>query len=243
MQFDYDTLRQVLLLNSGAMDGLNCAKKIEITSRALRRRQQEAERAAKLEFRVRTTSERVVLLVRHGEGLHNVRARHGGLDIVDPLLTDRGRQQAAALVGSALLAGCELLVVSPLSRAIQTAAVAFGEEPRCRVVLSPLHSERWCGACDEGRPKEALARAFPFIRRWEGFDTLEEHWTPTKETDADWSTRRVQAFLAWLRAQPERRPVVIGHGAFFGAVLGRHLRNCEIAELTAGATRNVGGSV
>jgi broad specificity phosphatase PhoE len=227
MQFDYDTLRQVLLLNSGAMDGLNCAKKIEITSRALRRRQQEAERAAKLEFRVRTTSERVVLLVRHGEGLHNVRARHGGLDIVDPLLTDRGRQQAAALVGSALLAGCELLVVSPLSRAI----------------LSPLHSERWCGACDEGRPKEALARAFPFIRRWEGFDTLEEHWTPTKETDADWSTRRVQAFLAWLRAQPERRPVVIGHGAFFGAVLGRHLRNCEIAELTAGATRNVGGSV
>lgn len=216
------------------------AKFIALRSRAERRTRQEAERAAKLEYRVLNhPKERIVLLVRHGEGLHNLRGRRGGLDILDPELTERGREQAASLASSRLLAGCELLVVSPLSRAIETAALAFGEAPSCRVVLSPLHSERWLGACDEGRSKEELAQAFPFIRKWEGFEALEQHWTPTRETDGDWSTRRVQAFLAWLRVQPERRTVVVGHGAFFGAILGRHLQNCEVAELTVGATRNV----
>ena len=196
------------------------------------------------------STRRHVLLVRHGEGTHNARpsssasAKMGWLQRsqqVDPRLTDKGREQAAALSDHPLLSSVDLLVVSPLSRAIQTAALAFGERPqpsRCRrVVLTPLHSERWTAPCDEGRPKSELAADFPFVRSWEGYGELPEAWWPNKATDADWVTRRVPAFLDWLDAQPGQRIVVVGHGAFFGvrALLGRHLRNCEVALLTAAA--------
>ena len=78
-------------------------------------------------------------------------------------------------MGHPLLASIDLVVVSPLSRAIQTAALAFGEEPQLaavvsatqqpgakrRILLTPLHTERWTAPCDEGRPKAELALDHP----------------------------------------------------------------------------------
>ena len=178
---------------------------------------------------------RAVLLLRHGEGTHNCRAeRWGGgnpWDTLDPLLTQNGVEQAAAVAKDPRLAEVDLIVVSPLSRAIQTATTIFGEKSKCRTVLTPLHSERWSALCDEGRPKSALVETFPFIAGWEGFDALPEAWTPTKDTDAEWQRKRVPAFIAWLKAQPEERIVAIGHGAYFAALLGKHLKNCEIGEI------------
>ena len=132
-----------------------------------------------------------------------------------------------------------LLVVSPLSRAIQTATIAFGEKPPMRTVLSPLHSERVSADCDLGRPKSQLAADFPWIKAWEGFDELEDDWSPTFESDANWVRTRVPAFFAWLRQQPEQTIAVVGHGAYFNSLLGKHLRNCEVARLRPRATRNV----
>ena len=93
-------------------------------------------------------SARRVVLIRHGEGLHNVRQSQGA---IDPRLTPNGQGQAKAIGMRCAKEGFELLIVSPLSRAVETAALAFGDQPKCRVVLSPLHSERWSGSCDEGR--------------------------------------------------------------------------------------------
>ncbi|CAE7235889.1 unnamed protein product, partial [Symbiodinium pilosum] len=134
------------------------------------------------------------------------------------------------LHGLPILADCELLVVSPLSRAVQTAAAAFGEHPACRTVLTALHTERCCSVSDEGRCKSDLAGMFPFLETWEGFAELDENWTPKCSTDKAWRETRVPAFLEWLAAQPEKRIVVVGHGAFFSALLGRYLANCEVAE-------------
>mmetsp|Transcript_13777 Transcript_13777/g.23693 ORF Transcript_13777/g.23693 Transcript_13777/m.23693 type:complete len:205 (+) Transcript_13777:58-672(+) len=176
---------------------------------------------------------RQVLLVRHGQSLHN--AHHDGTDgdgdvPRDPMLSELGHAQAASLRSVPIVsAGCELLVVSPLSRAIQTASAVFGELPLCRTVLTPLHSERWCSIADEGRSKSELLQLFPFVASWEGFAELLEDWTKTGK-EASWKTERVPAFLDWLAAQPEQRIVVIGHGAFFAALLGRYLQNCEVAE-------------
>jgi broad specificity phosphatase PhoE len=215
-------------------------------------------------------SGRHVLLVRHGEGTHNVKWRPGGASWrarckeIDPRLTPRGTEQALALVGHPLLSSVDLLVVSPLSRAVQTASLAFGKQlgmvegcaasnstessehavgttraapGACRVVLTALHSERWSAPCDEGRSKSELVTDYPFLKAWGGFEDLPDVWWPTKASDAEWTERRLPAFLRWLDEQPEARIAVVGHGAFFAAMLGRHLKNCEVALLTAGATR------
>lgn len=192
---------------------------------------------AKAPMRVLQEAKRV-LLVRHGQGTHNRPSWSGSpYQTVDPRLTEVGLTQAKALAADARLTGVDLIVVSPLARAVQTAAAAFdlekGAPSGARVVLLPLHSERWSAPCDEGSPKSVLVKAFPFVTGWEGFEELPEHWTPTSSTDADWRTVRVPAFLAWLRARPEKRICVVGHGAFFAVkqLLGTHLRNCEVAEL------------
>eukprot|EP00913_Durusdinium_trenchii_P011468 g10767.t1 len=102
---------------------------------------------------------RQVLLLRHGQSRHNAAAQRD-TGARDPLLSELGLAQAARLRGMPIFADCELLVVSPLSRALQTAAAAFGERPEgTRVVLSPLHSERWCSISDEGRSKHLGGRA------------------------------------------------------------------------------------
>ncbi len=172
-----------------------------------------------------------ILLVRHGEAAHNSRWREHSATR-DTLLTERGHQQAQALAGHSALAQCTLVVVSPLSRAIQTAVEIFGEQPRCRVCLCALHTERHSDTpCNTGTPRSELAMRFPFVRSWEGFHSLPEQWWPTAEDDAhDRWRERVLRFLAWLRAQPESRVVVIGHGAFCSdpRLAGRMLANCEV---------------
>ena len=180
-------------------------------------------------------AKRTVLLVRHGQGTHN-RPSHGATNSYaqrDPSLTEHGQSQAAALRDDPRLRAAELIVVSPLRRAVQTAIAAFGEQRLARggVALTPLHSERWSAPCDEGSTKSELASAFPLVRQWEGWDELSEQWSPTQSNDARWQSVRVPAFLAWLQKRPENKIVVVGHVAFFAAILGRNLRNCEVAEL------------
>ena len=131
-----------------------------------------------------------------------------------------------------------------MSRAIQTAvealpwastwSVSAGQGHR-RVVLSPLHSERYSAPCDAGRSKQELAAALPCVRDWEGFAELAEEWSPTWQNDQKWAEERVPRFKQWLAEQPEQRIVVVGHGGFFSACLpgNKRLRNCEIAELPA----------
>ena len=79
--------------------------------------------------------------VRHGEGEHNALIDAGkaegdaakteaGRNVLDPRLTARGREQAAGLRAKLQAEGAgafELVVTSPLSRALETAQIAFGD--------------------------------------------------------------------------------------------------------------------
>eukprot|EP00434_Breviolum_minutum_P025204 symbB.v1.2.022264.t1/scaffold1971.1/size94200/2 len=84
----------------------------------------------------------------------------------------------------------------------------FGEQPSCRTVLTPLHSERCCSISDEGRSKSELLQLFPFVASWEGCAELVEDWTPTGCSDSAWKHARVPAFLEWLAAQPDGWPSI-----------------------------------
>merc|ERR1719424_1866615 len=155
--------------------------------------------------------------------------------MLDPKLTERGYAQAQSVRGHELFGGAELVVVSPLSRAVQTAAEAFGEaSPSApgRFLLSPLHTERYSGPCDQGRPKSELVADFSFLSNWEGYDELPENWTPSTEDAKLWKRTRLPDFKRWLLERPEKHIVVVGHGCFFQGVIGKHLHNCEVYEVT-----------
>uniref|UniRef100_A0A7S0FI16 Uncharacterized protein n=1 Tax=Pyrodinium bahamense TaxID=73915 RepID=A0A7S0FI16_9DINO len=191
-----------------------------------RRRRGREQKHQQAQNAPRIRGQRVVL-VHHGE---DERQSSG---FPDPQLTTLGLEQARALRGNPLLEGCDLLVVSPLRRAVETAVAIFGEKPGCRAMLTALHTERWSGTCDEGQPKPELLKQFPFLTEWDGWAALPDGaWWPTASSDASFREMRVPAFHKWLRAQPERRIVVVGHGGFFEALSGgRQLQGGEACEL------------
>jgi broad specificity phosphatase PhoE len=167
-----------------------------------------------------------------------------------------GQQQAAstAEVLAALhtkgdLANISRIISSPLSRAIQTAQHAAQALGKLQVEVSALHTERVCVSCDRGSPASTLISKFPAI----DFSALEEIWWPATEETTLWDgaapshvptevqqvqrynaslaliQERARQFNAWVMEQPEDELVVVGHGAFFLAVLGARMQNCEFA--------------
>ena len=131
-----------------------------------------------------------ILFVRHGQGAHNQTIANWGL--VDPELTAEGEAQVAALHEELLnpnlnpegVEGIELIAVSPLTRAMQTATGGFAGL-RVPYVVTPLLRERLGAPCDTGRTRTELLRCFPKMMAWEGIDELPELWWSTETEYAD----------------------------------------------------------
>ena len=81
----------------------------------------------------------------------------------DTRLTARGQAEAsrAARQVSRLRQKPDLLVVSPLTRALQTAILAYGQQPQCPVHVEPLWRERLYLSSDVGRQPQQLQQEYP----------------------------------------------------------------------------------
>lgn len=178
---------------------------------------------------------KTVLCIRHGESTFN---RAWRVKPVDPLhydapLSETGREQVAA--ARAALAGVpvELVVTSPLTRALQTALGVFAEHPSAPLLLvAHLVRERVENSCDVGRSPAALAADFPTLDVahlpdvwWHAHGEPDERGVcvePIETVEA-----RVAEFRAFVLARPERHIAVVGHGTFFYHLTGRNLANGE----------------
>ena len=115
----------------------------------------------------------------------------------------------------------ELVVASPLTRALRTAELAFGKFPIPRLVC-PLASERVYHSSDVGRNPEDIAADFP---AWGGLEALPPVWWWHPKADsggsldpADFSLepeqqflKRVDALRLWLAQRPERSIALVAH--------------------------------
>jgi len=156
--------------------------------------------------------------------------------------------------------GCapELIVTSPLDRAIQTCLLAFPRQdhPDAAYEVWPEHVEHLEAACDIGSPKSVLEE------RWSDahldFSALPAVWWYTPQTcgcedplesrtywkefglvEPDESVElRVDQFVARLKERPETRIAVVGHADTFNHFLRRYYRqdkwlaNCEVLTVT-----------
>ena len=170
-----------------------------------------------------------VILVRHGQSTANRDRDYGKNAKLDPSLSELGINQAQKLIGHIKLNNPDLVLVSPLSRAIETANIIYeGNGP---YFITPLHSERWSCPSDEGVTASELSRKHNYVSKWNGFNKLSENWTPTRISDSDWKERRIPDFLNFLKETPEKHIVVVGHGVFFKTICGKHMKNGEIFEM------------
>jgi len=143
-------------------------------------------------------------------------------------LTDNGVLQCKTARedwGKRVFDEAELIVVSPMTRALQTAFNINGQACDERWLLSHMCSEKLSGAtCDEGTPKSEQLGKLPWVKEIRGFDELAEEWWTEKREEEE---LRVASFLDVLMKRPEKKIVVVSHGAFLGYIVGFHLHNVE----------------
>ena len=104
----------------------------------------------------------IMFLLRHGQSYFNLHFNATRVDpgIADPELTPLGLEQAAAAAQRLADAALTRIIVSPYTRALQTAQPILAIH---RVPVEVMHEvrEQAAFACDIGSPPEVLASRFP----------------------------------------------------------------------------------
>ncbi len=184
-------------------------------------------------------SRKSILCIRHGESTFNAAWR---VTPVDPLhydarLSEVGRSQVAQARAAVARYPVEVVLASPLTRALQTARGLFDGHPNApRIEAVPLLRERVENSCDIGRAPAAIAAEFPSI----DFSGLHDAWwhrdgAPDARgvcvEPVDVVQRRVAQVREHVLARPEGVIALVGHGTFFLYLTGKVMANCEIAAL------------
>ncbi|HYZ61824.1 MAG TPA: histidine phosphatase family protein [Acetobacteraceae bacterium] len=166
-----------------------------------------------------------MILLRHGQSEFNLHFSQSRRDpgIKDPKLTDLGRHQAEQ--AAAALAGEQLrrILVSPYTRALQTAA-PIARRLGLPVLVNPIVRERYAFTCDVGSCRAELVRHWPE----HDFSHIDEIWWPEIEEPADGVIARAALFRAEMAALPDwSDTLVISHWGFILAMTGRSVGNGE----------------
>jgi broad specificity phosphatase PhoE len=169
-----------------------------------------------------------MILLRHGQSYFNLHFNATRIDpgIEDPELTPLGVEQAAA--AAIRLAGAALtqIIISPYTRALQTAQPIL-DVHKVPVTIMREVREQAAFACDVGSPPEVLARRFPH----HDFGHLPPKWWHGGVETAAETTERANAFRAYMSARGDRTTtLLVSHWAFILALTGISLANGEILE-------------
>jgi len=166
-----------------------------------------------------------MILLRHGQSEFNVHftATRRDPGIKDPKLTELGRRQVEAAAASLRGERIGRIIVSPYTRALQTAA-PLARRFGVAVVVNPIVRERFAFACDIGTPRTELARAWPA----QDFSVLDEIWWPPMAESAGSVADRAALFRAEMAALPDwSDALVVSHWGFILALTGSSLGNGE----------------
>jgi len=169
-----------------------------------------------------------VFLLRHGQSYFNLHFNENRVDpgIEDPELTPLGMRQAAA--AAAQLAGARLtrIIVSPYTRALQTAQAFLSTHDAPIEVMQEVR-ERAAFACDVGSAPERLARRFPH----HDFSHLAPVWWYEGIESSEQTIARADAFRERMAPSADSRTtLLVSHWAFILALTGKSLSNGEILE-------------
>jgi broad specificity phosphatase PhoE len=164
-----------------------------------------------------------MILLRHGQSAFNVvfTATRRDPGIVDPELTPLGHAQAAEAAAALAGAGLRRIIVSPYTRALQTAA-PIARRLGIPVHVNPTVRERYAFTCDIGTPRTELARAWPD----HDFALLDEVWWPAVEEPAAEVAARAARFRGEMAALPDwADTLVVSHWGFILSLTGSSVAN------------------
>lgn len=154
-----------------------------------------------------SVAKKTIYGIRHGQAWHNVLFDTIGTDAYtnwqDTTLTAEGMQQAALQKPPDV----DLVLVSPLMRALQTAELMFPKTPQIALECLkeyPQHTE----LCNKRSCASLLIRAFPNVN-FEDLETEFQNW-PTK-TDP---TENIESVKMFIEAFPSKKIAIVSHSTW-----------------------------
>ncbi|KAM9957614.1 hypothetical protein ACTFIW_012580 [Dictyostelium discoideum] len=202
-----------------------------------------------------------IYIIRHGESTFN--KNYNEFEdpyLFDARLTELGKEQANQLSGNvnSLLNNIELVITSPLTRALDTTKIALLQlikDKSIKCLVSSIHRELLTTSDDNGRIKSIIENEYPEFdfslindQRWwiPEMDELIELKTnfsidtdqyfkkiPFRESESS-LLKRVEQFKQFLLSRPESSIAIVGHADFFYYFTQPHdlpLNNCQIIKL------------
>mmetsp|Transcript_18296 Transcript_18296/g.25789 ORF Transcript_18296/g.25789 Transcript_18296/m.25789 type:complete len:316 (-) Transcript_18296:165-1112(-) len=182
---------------------------------------------------------KIIHFQRHGQGYHNLLGevwRDLGYqidldnpdpaqnpfvrdEILDSPLTQLGRDECSARRQEASMLNPELVIVSPLHRAIQTAQLSFRDFYGCEEVPWVAHEgireEIGLLICNKRRSISEAKLEFPKIDFSHIEHDEDELWNPTEREVATSKSDRAYNFLVdFVQSRPEQEIAVVSHSAF-----------------------------
>lgn len=175
---------------------------------------------------------KIVHLIRHAQGTHNLAVlESGGADgghgdkeeeyknwkWHDARLTPLGEDQAKTLQDTLAGVHIDIVLVSCLSRAIQTGLIGIPAGPPF-VAFELIRERIGTHPCDKRRSRDALTADFPSVD-FGGLATAEDsEWTEEREP-MEALVGRADAFLDAIAARPEASIAAVSHNDFLTALL------------------------
>lgn len=193
------------------------------------------------------TKRKTLHLMRHGQTEMNVFLRSYPENmykdplLYDTVLSDEGYKQAthAEQEAAQLFPQPQLIVSSPLTRALQTAEITF-RHAQCRRSVCHWASERVYHASDVGTEVSKLKPQWP---AWDfaAVPSGEVWWhthdpqnlkTVSEQSDGEFDIR-MRHLVAWLKEQPEDCIALVSHWGVLGWLCqGKGFRNAQLHTIT-----------
>jgi broad specificity phosphatase PhoE len=168
-------------------------------------------------------------LLRHGQSLFNAAFTETRKDpgIEDPELTELGHAQAEAAARALAAKTISRVIISPYTRALQTAAPILAVHDKVPVRVMHEVRERTAFVCDIGSTASVLAARFPAHE----FGHLPEQWWPDGDDTPEAVIARADAFRAAMAARDDHETtLVVSHWGFILCLTGKSLNNGDILE-------------
>ena len=164
-----------------------------------------------------------MILLRHGQSEFNLLFTQTRKDpgIIDPKLTPLGHTQAEEAAEALAHEGIRRIIVSPYTRALQT-ALPVARKLNLPLTVTPTVRERYAFTCDIGRPVAELRLDFPHVV----LDHIDEIWWPPVEEPAEQVIDRANLFRAEMAAlQDWSHTLVVSHWGFILSFTGKSVMN------------------
>jgi broad specificity phosphatase PhoE len=235
--FDFSTFQLNALQEAGVM---GVQRPFTIVAEAISASQSSEKTTSTMHDHHMHLATKVIHFQRHGQGYHNLIGEMYGellgrsinIDCPDPSqnpfireetldspLTEKGRLECAARRTQAAQLKPQVIIVSPLHRAIQTSMLSFADHASTIKWIAHEGAREQLGwlMCNKRRPLASTKLEFPNVDFSEMLFTEDEDvlWHPSERESPAAETDRIYKFLTeFIMDRPEQELAVVGHSAW-----------------------------